>query len=85
MYGDHDWMDVGGGYASREKLEAEKQKALANATEREKQMENGSVKVSVVPKAGHHVYLDGYEWFNDEILKEMKDVEKRQKRLAGVR
>ncbi|KAI7166349.1 alpha/beta hydrolase, partial [Hortaea werneckii] len=43
MYGDHDWMDVGGGYASREKLEAEKQKALANATEREKQMENGSV------------------------------------------
>ncbi|KAI7251849.1 alpha/beta-hydrolase, partial [Hortaea werneckii] len=59
MYGDHDWMDVGGGYASKERLEAEKQKALANATEREKQMENGSVKVSVVPKAGHHVYLDG--------------------------
>ncbi|KAI7536357.1 alpha/beta hydrolase, partial [Hortaea werneckii] len=84
MYGDHDWMDVGGGYASREKLEAEKQKALANATEREKQMENGSVKVSVVPKAGHHVYLDGYEWFNDEILKEMKDVEKRQMRLAAT-
>ncbi|KAI7483439.1 alpha/beta-hydrolase [Hortaea werneckii] len=60
MYGDHDWMDVGGGYASKERLEAEKQKALANATEREKQMENGSVKVSVVPKAGHHVYLDGW-------------------------
>ncbi|TKA30056.1 hypothetical protein B0A50_02775 [Salinomyces thailandicus] len=85
MYGDHDWMDVSGGHDAKEKLESEKRKALANATEREKQLDNGSVKVTVVPKAGHHVYLDGHEWFNKDILKEMKDVEERQKRLADVR
>lgn len=84
MYGDHDWMDVNGGYASKERLEAEKKKALATATEREKQMENGDVKVTIVRNAGHHVYLDGYEQFNKDVLDEMRDVEKRQRRLAAV-
>lgn len=85
LYGDHDWMDINGGYASKEKLEAAKQKALANATERARQLENGSVKVVQIRNAGHHVYLDGHEQFNEEILNEMKDVEKRQKRLAAVK
>ncbi|KAK5138499.1 hypothetical protein LTR08_000085 [Meristemomyces frigidus] len=85
LYGDHDWMDIKGGYASKEKLEEEKEKALANATSREKQLENGSVKVVQIRNAGHHVYLDGSEQFNEEILDEMRDVEKRQKRLAAVK
>lgn len=85
MYGENDWMDVKGGHASVEKMNAEKQKALENASEREKQLENGDYKVIITRKAGHHVYLDGHEQFNNDMLNEMRDVEKRQKRLAGVR
>lgn len=83
MYGDHDWMDVGGGLAAKELLDKERDRALANASEEEKQRENGSAKVTIIRKAGHHVYLDGWKQFNDEVLAEMKDVEKRQKRLAA--
>ncbi|KAI5357931.1 putative alpha/beta hydrolase-1 [Septoria linicola] len=84
MYGENDWMDVKGGYASVEKMNAEKKKALANASEREKQLENGDYKVIITRKAGHHVYLDGHEQFNNDMLDEMRDVEKRQKRLAKL-
>ena len=63
MYGDHDWMDIKGGYATKEKLEAEKQKALANATEREKQLENGSVRVIKIRNAGHVRITDSYTLF----------------------
>lgn len=83
MYGENDWMDVAGGYDSQERLKQEKKKALAQASEKEKQLENGDAKVMVVRKAGHHVYLDGWEEFNEMIREEMKDVEKRQKRLAA--
>ncbi|CAK4032658.1 related to alpha beta hydrolase [Lecanosticta acicola] len=83
MYGENDWMDVAGGLASEERLKEEKAKALAQASEREKQLENGDAKVTVIRKAGHHVYLDGWEQFNEEIRGEMKDVEKRQKRLSA--
>lgn len=81
MYGEHDWMDVKGGYAAAERMNQEKQKALENASAEEKARENGDAKVTVIRKAGHHVYLDGWEQFNEEILAEMKDVEKRQQRL----
>lgn len=84
MYGENDWMDVKGGYASVEKMNAEKKKALANASEREKQLENGDYKVIITRKAGHHVYLDGHEQFNNDMLDEMRDVESRQKRLAKL-
>lgn len=84
MYGENDWMDVNGGYAAQEQIRQEKKKALANASPREKQLENGDAKVTVIRKAGHHVYLDGYEQFNQEVLDEMRDVERRQKRLRSV-
>jgi cardiolipin-specific phospholipase len=84
MYGENDWMDVNGGYDAKKRIEAEKKKTIANATEREKQLENGDVKVTVIRKAGHHLYLEGYEQFNDEILDELRDVERRQKRLAKL-
>ena len=84
MYGDKDWMDVGGGHDSAKKLEAEKASALAQASEREKTLENGDVKVSIIKNAGHHLYLDGWEQFNREMMDEMRDVETRQKRLAAL-
>lgn len=84
MYGEQDWMDVGGGYAAEERIKQEKKKILAQATEEEKLRENGDVKVSVIRKAGHHLYLEGYEQFNEEILEEMRDVEARQKRLSKL-
>ena len=85
MYGEHDWMDVAGGHAAMEKLNAEKRKALANASEEERARENGHAKVTMIRKAGHHVYLDGWEQFNEEMLEEMKDVEKRQARLKALK
>jgi len=84
MYGENDWMDVNGGYAAQERIRQEQKKALATASPREKQLENGDAKVTVIRKAGHHVYLDGYEQFNDEVLGEMRDVERRQERLRSV-
>lgn len=84
MYGEHDWMDVKGGYAAAERMNEERRKALENASAEEKARENGHAKVTVIRKAGHHVYLDGWEQFNEEVLNEMKDVEKRQKRLKAL-
>ncbi|SMR62768.1 unnamed protein product [Zymoseptoria tritici ST99CH_3D1] len=84
MYGENDWMDVGGGHDSKKRIEAAKKKALDQASDREKQLENGDVKVTVIRKAGHHLYLEGYEQFNEEILGELKDVERRQKRLGEL-
>jgi cardiolipin-specific phospholipase len=85
MYGENDWMDVNGGHASVEKMMAERKKALARASEEEKERENGEYKVTVIKKAGHHVYLDGWEQFNQEMLDEMRDVEKRETRLKSLR
>lgn len=79
MYGDHDWMDVSGGEAAKEKLEEEKLRALKDATPEERRADNGSAKVIIIKKAGHHLYLDGWEEFNDAILKEMEDVRRREK------
>lgn len=84
MYGEHDWMDVAGGHAAMEKLNAEKRKALANASPEERERENGHAKVTVIRKAGHHVYLDGWQQFNEEMLDEMRDVEKRQEKLRKL-
>ncbi|WVN87047.1 uncharacterized protein L203_102223 [Cryptococcus depauperatus CBS 7841] len=57
MYGDNDWMDVQGGYDSAQ--------ALLKAG-------NPRCAVHVVPKAGHHLYLDNPEVSNklfDEAIK----------------
>ena len=85
IYGDKDWMDKQGGWDSEDKMKAEKKKALASATEEEKRTENGSAKTIVVKNAGHHVYLDGWDEFNRVMEAEMKDVEKREAKLAKLR
>lgn len=79
MYGEHDWMDVAGGYAAEQKLKEAKEAANRGLSAEEKQKDQGTAKVLIVKKAGHHVYLDGAEEFNDMIKKEMEDVEKRAK------
>jgi cardiolipin-specific phospholipase len=84
FYGDKDWMDKQGGWDSEDKIRVERKKALASATAREKELDNGSTKVVIVRDAGHHVYLDGWEEFNQVMAQEMKDVEKREKRLKAL-
>ena len=79
MYGENDWMDIAGGYAAERKLKDEKAKALKEATTDEMEAENGSAKVMVVKQAGHHVYLDGWEEFNEIMREEMEDVSKQER------
>ncbi|CAG8960879.1 hypothetical protein HYFRA_00002416, partial [Hymenoscyphus fraxineus] len=76
MYGEHDWMDVAGGFAAEQRLKEAREKALSTATEEERKKENGSAKVVIIQKAGHHVYLDGWEQFNEVMKKEMEETTK---------
>jgi len=78
MYGDHDWMDVRGGYDAEQAIKAEKEKATKGMSRVEKEKDMGDAKVLIVKKAGHHLYLDGFEEFNGMIGREMKDVESRE-------
>lgn len=73
MYGESDWMDVAGGYAAEEKVKQRIVKALIHGTDEEKRRENGSAKVAVISKAGHHLYLDNHQEFNDFVTKELQD------------
>ena len=78
MYGENDWMDVKGGYAAKDKLDAERSQALKESGSKE---DSGGAKVYIIKKAGHHVYLDNAEEFNDVMVKELEDVRKRGKKL----
>lgn len=86
MYGENDWMDVAGGYAAEEKLKQRAALARVQGTEEEKRRENGSAKVLVVRKAGHHLYLDNPEEFNELVRKEMEETRARslKERNGGV-
>ncbi|CCU82560.1 putative abhydrolase domain-containing protein 4 [Blumeria hordei DH14] len=77
IYGENDWMDVAAGYLAERKLEEEKGRVLGEASEEEQGRENGRAKVLVIKNAGHHLYLDGWEEFNEVIREEMKDFEKK--------
>lgn len=86
MYGDSDWMDVAGGFASEEKIKARVEKVLLEGTEEERRAENGSARVIVVSKAGHHLYLDNPDEFNKYIVKELEETRdhNRRQRVAGT-
>lgn len=84
MYGENDWMDVAGGFAAEQRLKEEKAKALNSATPEEKKTENGSAKVVIIQKAGHHLYLDGWEEFNEVLRKEMEHTSRQTKRRNGA-
>lgn len=81
MYGENDWMDIAGGYAAAENIEGEKKKILKTATEEERKNDQGSAKVMVIKNAGHHVYLDGWEEFNEVMRNEMNEVSQREKEI----
>ncbi|KAI4253000.1 MAG: hypothetical protein L6R42_007746 [Xanthoria sp. 1 TBL-2021] len=78
MYGENDWMDIAGGYAAEQKINEEKERALQSASAEEKRNDRGSAKCLIIKKAGHHVYLDGFEEFNEVMREEMMDVSKRR-------
>lgn len=86
MYGDSDWMDVAGGFASEEKIKRRVEKVLMEGTEEERRDENGSARVIVVQKAGHHLYLDNPEEFNKFITKELEETREhnRRRRAQGL-
>jgi cardiolipin-specific phospholipase len=85
FYGENDWMDVAGGFDAADKIKAAtteakteaKSKAGVEGTSNE---DSGLARVHVVKKAGHHVYLDGWEEFNALMLKEMGEVEEMEAR-----
>ncbi len=81
MYGENDWMDVAGGFAAEQKLKEEKARVLKSATEEEKRRENGSAKVVIIQKAGHHVYLDGFQQFNEVMREEMEETKSDTKKF----
>lgn len=80
MYGENDWMDIAGGYAAEQKMKEEKVRILQTASPSERKEDNGSAKVMVIKKAGHHVYLDGWEEFNEVMREEMAEVSRRGKK-----
>ena len=80
MYGENDWMDIAGGFAAEQKLKEEKAQILQSASPEEKRQDNGSAKVAVIKDAGHHLYLEGWEDFNEMMRDEMVDVSKQAKR-----
>jgi cardiolipin-specific phospholipase len=84
MYGENDWMDIAGGFAAEQKIKDEKERILKSASEEERKWDNGDASVVIIKNAGHHVYLDGWEEFNQVISEEMHDVVRREK-LMSVR
>ena len=78
MYGENDWMDVNGGYAAKEKMDREREKVLQGKSKEEREADEGGAKIVIIKGAGHHVYLDGWEEFNEVIAREMEDVRRRE-------
>jgi cardiolipin-specific phospholipase len=79
MYGENDWMDVNGGYAAKKKMDAERARLLKGKSPAEVAQDQGSAKVVVVKRAGHHLYLDNPDDFNEVMLEEMEDVRRRSR------
>ena len=82
IYGEHDWMDAAGGLAAAEKLKEAKKQRTMGLSKEEASKDQGDVKCEIVKGAGHHVYLDGWQEFNETMRREMGDVELRQRRLV---
>ena len=78
MYGENDWMDVKGGNNAKKKLDAERDRInKTRKAEGSEDLDEGEAKVVIIKKAGHHVYLDSPDHFNEVMEEEMEDVERR--------
>lgn len=73
LYGENDWMDVAGGFAAEEKLRQRRLHVLRHGTPEEKRAERGSAKVIIVQRAGHHLYIDNADEFNEIMAQEMAE------------
>ncbi|KAL9592950.1 MAG: hypothetical protein Q9219_007704 [cf. Caloplaca sp. 3 TL-2023] len=83
MYGENDWMDKAGGHAAAQKINDAREHFLKSATAEERKNDRGAAKCLIVKKAGHHVYLDGWEEFNELMRQEMMDVSAQQARAQA--
>ena len=79
MYGENDWMDVAGGYAAQQKILEEKRRIMETISAENRAKDEGDAKVTIIGKAGHHLYLEGWEEFNEKMLEEMQEVSRREK------
>ncbi|EDO17197.1 hypothetical protein Kpol_1035p9 [Vanderwaltozyma polyspora DSM 70294] len=59
VYGEKDWMDIGGGKRVTDELVTRFGKKSST---------------TVVPDSGHHLYFDNYKFFNELLVKEMKNM-----------
>ncbi|KAK1836915.1 Alpha/Beta hydrolase protein [Podospora conica] len=84
MYGEHDWMDVAGGYAAEERIKRRMERAVVEGTEQERRREGGGAKVLIVRRAGHHLYLDNPGEFNEMVTREMEETAAEEKRRARL-
>ncbi|PHH82489.1 hypothetical protein CDD82_5825 [Ophiocordyceps australis] len=74
MYGENDWMDVAGGLAAEQRIKETSERALRQAASpQDQEAENGSAKVVIIPRSGHHLYLDNPDEFNRVIREEIED------------
>lgn len=83
MYGENDWMDVAGGYAAEQKIKEERERLLKGKSREERERDQAKAKVVIINKAGHHVYLDGWEQFNRVMLEEMRETREVDKKAKG--
>ena len=79
VYGDHDWMDSKAGKAAADDIKEQKKLATKNMASEEARRDQGAADVHIVQNAGHHVYLDGWQDFNELMRHEMTDVERRER------
>ena len=71
LYGSNDWMDFNGGIKSCEKLN--------NINLKNGKLDNSNDSIfEIVPGAGHHIYLDAFNKFNEIVGNEMNFLESKK-------
>ncbi|KAF1924930.1 alpha/beta hydrolase fold family protein [Didymella exigua CBS 183.55] len=83
MYGENDWMDVAGGHAAEQRISEERERVLKAQSREQREKDQAQAKVVIIHKAGHHVYLDGWEQFNRVMLEEMRETRDVDRRATG--